>query len=231
MPGRKNYFDNMSNKIKILIVSSVAFMFLPLIALAHQPRLVESRGIIQVQNPEISQAFYGQLDGIYQDFKINSAESFNLYVNILAPDLPMLKTDMSMEVFKLMPATTSLAVLDGVNFNWTKFYEPFAGDDYLKGPEFRREVSAGQYLIRVFSSNYKGKYSLAIGEQESFSLDDIWQALTILPTLKKDFFNKSPWTMFFNYIGLYLLGTLLVLAAVIFLVWRGIKKSKKAISE
>ncbi|KKT24618.1 MAG: hypothetical protein UW11_C0043G0006 [Parcubacteria group bacterium GW2011_GWA2_43_9b] len=218
----------MSNKITIFIISSVAFTFLPLIALAHQPRLVESNGIIQVKNPEISQAFYGQLNGIYQDFKIDSAEPFNLYVNVLAPDLPMMETDMSAEIFKLTPSTTSLAVLDGDKFNWTKFYEPFAGDNYLKGPEFRQEVGEGQYLIRVFSSNYKGKYSLVVGEQEFFSLGEYWQTLTILPALKKDFFNKSLVTMFFNYIGLYLLGVLLILAAVIFFIWRTIKRYKKA---
>ena len=214
----------MYKEIKIILIFIISIFLIPFAVLAHQPRLVEGSGIIQVKNPEISQAFYGELRGTYQDFKIDSAKPFNLYINVLAPDLPMLKTDMSAEIFKLTPATTSLAVLNGANFNWTKFYEPFAGDSYLKGPEFRREVGAGQYLIRVFSSNYKGKYSLAIGEQESFSLGEAWQTLIILPGLKNTFFNKSPWTIFFNYIGLYLLGLLLVLAMVIFFIWRVIKK-------
>jgi len=198
----------------------------PFIASAHQPRLVGTKGLVQVQNPEISQAFYGQLNGTYQDFKIDSAKPFELSANILAPDLPMLKTDMSAEVFKLTPATTSLAVLDGAKFAWTQFYEPFAGDSYLKGPEFKQEVGAGQYLIRVFSSNDKGKYALAIGERESFSLSEAWNTLMVLPTLKSDFFNKPIWTMFFNYIGLFLSIALLVLAAIAYFAWRGTKRYK-----
>ncbi|MDD2753597.1 MAG: hypothetical protein PHT44_03240 [Candidatus Portnoybacteria bacterium] len=216
----------MTKHIKAILIISAVVLIAPLIASAHQPRLVETKGLAQVQNPEISQAFYDQLNGTYQDFKIDSAKPFELYANILVPDLPMLKTDMSAEVFKLTPATTSLAVLDGAKFTWAQFYEPFAGDSYLKGPEFKQEVGAGQYLIRVFSSNYKGKYALAIGEQESFPISEMWNTLMVLPTLKSDFFNKPVWTIFFNYIGLFLLIAILILAAIAYFAWRGTRKHK-----
>lgn len=215
----------MAKRTQTILIILAAVLLAPLVASAHQPRLVESKGIIQVKNPEISQAFYGQLNGTYQDFKIDSAEPFNLYVNVLVPDLPMLRTDMSAEVFRLNSATTSLAVLDGANFAWTQFYEPFAGDSYLKGPEFSQQVGAGQYLVRVFSSNHKGKYALAIGQKEAV-LSEAWNTLKVLPTLKKDFFNKSPWTMFFNYIGLFLLITILILAVAVYLIWRRNRRQK-----
>lgn len=209
---------------KFILIISTAILIAPLIVLAHQPRLVEAGGVIEVKNPEVSQAFYGELKGRYQDFSVKTGQPISLYVNLLVPDLPLVKTDLSVEIFNLIPATTSLAFLDGALFDWTKFYEPFAGDSYLMGPEFKQTVAPGQYLIRVSSPNYKGKYSLAIGEQESFPLNEIWNTLKVLPVLKKDFFNKSPWTMFFNYIGLSLLFVAAVVLIIVFLAWWGIKK-------
>jgi hypothetical protein len=215
-------------KYKIILGSFIlAGLFLAGSVLAHNPRIVEPGGIVLVQNPEISQAFYGELKGFYQDFKINSDKPFNLYVNILAPDLPMVKTNMSIEVFRLEPSTTSLAVLDGANFQWEQFYEPFGGDNYFKGPEFNQSVPAGKYLIRVFNSNYQGKYSLAIGENESFTPKEIFKTIILLPQLKKDFFDKSPWTAYFNYTGIFLLAFLLILFLAVFFIWYQHKKKKK----
>lgn len=215
----------MTKHIRATLIISAAILILPFITLAHNPRLVESAGTVQVQNPEISQAFYGQLNGSYQDFRIDSASPFNLYANILVPDLPMVKINMSIEIFKLEPATTSLAFLEGARFTWMQFYEPFAGDKYFKGPEFSQEVGAGKYLVRVSSPNFKGKYVLAIGQKEAF-LSEAWDTLMVLPTIKNAFFNKSPWTMFFNYIGLFLLAAILILAAIAYFAWRWIIKHK-----
>lgn len=214
----------MPKNLSTILIISVSFFIAPIIALAHQPRIVESSAIIQVSNPEVSQAFYGELKGLDQSFSVNFDRPATLYANILVPDLPMAKTNMSLEIFKLTPATTSIAFFSGDNFTWTKFYEPFAGDDYFKGPEFKQTVPAGQYLVRVSSPNYKGKYSLAIGEKESFPPGEMWNALLALPTIKSDFFGKSVWTIFFNYIGLMVLAVLLILMAVIFVIWRAIKQ-------
>lgn len=216
----------MPKYIKPILIISAAFFIVPMIALAHQPRLVDGGAVVVVENPEISQAFYGELKGLDQSFSLAVDKPMVLFANILVPNLPMAKTNMSLEILKLTPATTSIAFFSGDNFTWTKFYEPFAGDDYLKGPEFKQAVEAGSYLVRVSSPNYKGKYSLAIGEKESFPINEIWNTFRVLPTLKSDFFNKSPWMMFFNYIGLFLLTAILVLAAIIFLAWRAIKKRK-----
>lgn len=214
----------MRNYTKTIFIISAVILTVPLAVWAHQPRLVEKAGIVIVKNPEVSQSFYGELEGQYRDFKIDSGQPFNLYAGILAPDLPEAKTDLSLEIFQLTPATTSLAFLEGERFNWSGFYEPFAGDKYLQGPEFSQAVEPGQYLIRVASVDFKGKYSLVIGEKESFPLSEIWNTLKILPTLKKDFFNKSVWAMFFNYIGLFLLIVVLILAMAVFLAWRGIRR-------
>jgi hypothetical protein len=74
-----------------LIILFVLILFLSLETLsAHQPRLdtgtaVSIENPIIVDNPEISQAFYGQLKGEPVYYQINSDTSFQLYVNLLVP--------------------------------------------------------------------------------------------------------------------------------------------------
>ena len=223
---------------KLILIISV-ILATPALVFAHQLRIVKEE-ITKVQNPEISQAFYGKLAGHPQYFEINSDKKFSLYVGILVPDIKGIKTNISAEVIQVKEEGREVIdVLDGTTFLWSRFYEPFAGDNYFKGPEFSTEAQPGKYLIHIFSfchpeppvggegsqcQSYQGKYALVIGQQESFSLGETWRTLQLLPALKKDFFGKSPLTMFFNYIGLGLVAVLLILAVIIFLLAKVVKK-------
>jgi len=231
---------------KIGLISAI-LLVLALPVLAHQPRIVSGEGILKIQNPEISQAFYGELKGDAQSFEIDAEKSFDLYVNILVPDLPDINTSFFVEIYKANSLRIDLvASLDGMNYAWQKFYEPFGGDNYLKGPEFEKQVEAGKYLITVssgFNSSCHpeqsitpcleniGKYSLAIGKIESFPPKEILKTILILPQLKKDFFGKSPFSAYLNYTGLILIGFLIIVAIIIFLVIFILRKrkNKKAI--
>jgi hypothetical protein len=59
---------------------------------------------------------------------------------------------------------------------------------------------------------------LAIGEREAFTPSEIARTTALLPTLKKGYLGKSAWTAFFNRSGLFLGGTLVLVAGVIVLV-------------
>ncbi len=207
----------------IFFLTFLLFLLIPGKVLAHQPRIV-SQDVVQVQNPEISQAFYGELKGRSVSFEINSNETFTLYLNLLVPDLPGIEKDVSAKVYS---EEKEIFFLDGSNFNWTHFYEEFAGDNYFKGPEIREEVKQGKYIVEVFSSDNQGKYVLAVGEKEEFPLNETAKTLLLLPQLKKNFFNKSPLTAFFNLIGLFLLIPLLVLLALSLTAFFLIRKKRK----
>ena len=119
--------------------------------------------------------------------------------------------------------------MDGTNHTWTEFYEHFAGDNYFEGPEYEASVEGGSYTVEVYSPDNLGKYVLAVGKKEQFSASDWWDTLKTMPKLKR-YFGKPAYTMFFNYIGLFLLGSLLALVGLVWLsVWivRRVRKRKK----
>jgi hypothetical protein len=79
----------------------------------------------------------------------------------------------------------------------------------------------------VTNPNDTGKFVLVVGEKESSSISEIVRTIGVLPTLQGDFFEKSPWTAFFNLTGVFMLIALAIITAVIILILRLIKRRKK----
>lgn len=177
-------------KYKILLALTI--LVLPFFVSAHQPKI--SKGLeTNVSSPEISKAYYAQLSGQNHIYNISSERPFHLYVNLLVPDVVGQKTDISAIIINNGNADNYLvAMLDGNNFQWKKFFEPFGRDTYLQGPEFKADVPAGTYNVIVTSNNKDSKYAIAIGETESFGFSEGINAITLIPQIKKNFFNESP---------------------------------------
>ena len=181
----------------------------------HQPRLVENKittvnNPIIVQNPEISQAFYGELKGSPDYYLINSDKGFELYASLVVPDIKSARKDFSMAI----KSNDTLIILDAQSAKWDIFFEKFAGDNYFNGPEFDKKVGAGSYLIEVYNPDNQGKYSLAIGKIEVFPPKEAVHAIISLPKLKS-YFQKSPFTAYFNFIGIFVGVTIVILAGII----------------
>lgn len=73
-----------SQKIALFVLCAASLF--PALAFAHQPRITESR-LTEVPSPEISKAYYGKLTGEPDVYVIKATEAFDLYVNILVPDI------------------------------------------------------------------------------------------------------------------------------------------------
>lgn len=210
--------------MKKFILIFISIMMVCLVS-AHQPR-IDFKGTlenpIKIEDPEISKAYYGELNGSSEYYEINSDTEFLLYVNILSPDSKDARTDFSVEIVR---DRELLSIINGST--WKSFYEPFGGDNYLMGPEFERQVSPGRYLLKVSNPDNTGKYSLAVGKIESFPPSEIVNTFIALPKIKRDFFNKSPLTSYFNYSGLFLLILLAILAAIIIIASKIIKRYRR----
>ena len=232
----------------VLLAVPIFLLVLVSAALAHQPRIVSGE-LTQIENPEVSQAFYGELKGKPDYYQIKSGDPFSLYVGVLVPELEGIGKDVSVEIRKEHEhdeeepepeheKNETLFLLDGLEHEWTYYYEEFGGDSYYKGPELRSnpdeealprgvDVDEGTYTIKVFSPDNEGKYVLVVGEREEFPLNEIVNTLFVLPTLKAQFFGKSPWTAYFNLIGLFFLIFVLVVVGIVVLIVVLVKRSRK----
>ncbi|MFA6450021.1 MAG: hypothetical protein WCX65_11155 [bacterium] len=180
----------------LLLFSSAAF--------AHHPRFVNTE-TTHVREPEISQAFYAEMNGKPQSYQIESDESFELFVQLLVPDITDARKDVSAEIFQ---NGTMIAEIDGLNSQWQAYYEEFGGDRYYTGPEFKQNVSAGAYTIMVHRPDNMGKYVFVVGSKEVFTPKDIWNDTIRLPRLK-EYFEKPRYTAYFNTSGRFLLLSVL----------------------
>jgi hypothetical protein len=234
----------------IAALFTIAVFFLPLRAAdAHEPRIVSGE-MTTVENPEVSQAFYGELKDSVHTFRIVAKEPFDLYVNVLVPDVNGARKDMSAEIYtgKNLPGMVQegdgkmqlkreIAILDGRKSEWSKFYEPFAGDNFLKGPEFKSSkdgealkgvhMDPGTYFVRVSNDDDEGKYVLAIGTKEEFSAGEIANTVKLVPKINTEFFGKSPLLAFWNLIGLFILFFILIFIFVVWTLIKWLKRRKK----
>ena len=218
----------MKIKLKNLVVFFIAlFVFVPVFAFAHQPRITKDL-ITTVSAPEISKAYYAKLEGDSQMYRIDAVEPFELYANLLVPDIEGQWKNVYAIIIKDNKMNEPLVFLDGAHFEWTKFFEPFGFDSYLKGPEYKVRAEAGRYDIYVWSEKNDSKYSLAIGEKEAFSLGEIINAVNLIPKIKKDFFNESPISFILSPFGIGYILVMFILAFIFGFIYRLIlRRSKK----
>jgi hypothetical protein len=178
------------SKIRILAAVVVGACIFPLQALAHQPRLVQG-DMVQVPDPEVSKAYYDELTGAPRTYRIDSPSDFNLYLNLLVPKNTNPNARYSALVYRAEPSEL-IAKLDGQVAPWKELFEEFGRDYYYQGPELRTRLPPGSYLVLVQGNGNYGKYVLAAGETESFPPAEIWNAMTLVPKLKSNFFSSSP---------------------------------------
>jgi hypothetical protein len=212
-----------------LFLFGVIFLFISMnFASAHQPRIV--MGINNsvdnptiIKNPEISQAFYGELCGGEDYYRISSEKGFLLYLSILSPDVRNARKDFNVDVIY---AGKVIQTLDSGSVVWERFYEEFGGDWYWQGPSFEKETMKGDYIIRVYNDGNRGKYSLAVGKTESFPAGEALNAIVLIPQMKIRFFEGGFYSVFQGIIMRGVIVFLLVIILIIvFVIW--IIKTKK----
>ena len=204
-------------KIYLLFIAFILPVF------SHQP-ILTANSVTEVLNPNISKAYYSTLETRPQIYKISSKKPFDLYVNILVPNIKDQKTSLFVEVIKKEKSNIPLSFLNGQTFNWTKFFEPFANDTYLMGPAFKRKVAKGEYEIKVSSPIHNIKYVLAIGELERFRFKETYKTINTVLEIKKSFFNKSPATFLFSIFGSIYILTIIILSFVFGFTYRYLLK-------
>jgi len=207
----------------------VFFLLIPLFSFAHQPRIVSNiENITLISNPDVSQAFYGELNNSPAFFTFEIEKEQEFYFALLVPDLPEINKNISANLFwEQDGAREVMKSLKGEDFSWQPYFEEFARDNYFKGPESKINLPPGKYFIEVLNPENTGKYVLVTGEKESFPVSEIVKTFYTLPLLKKDFFNKTYIDGFLNVFGLGLLLFVFLIILIKFSVSKLIKREIK----
>ncbi len=192
----------MNNNSSIL-VASIFLLMAPLAVSAHSPSYIGTSNIETIPDANTSRAYYGELIGKPAEFDITLLSTTTFYISILAPDVAGARSDFAV---RMLSATGDTVLTLEQKSPWEKWYEEFAGDWYLKGPEMRRALAAGTYTIIVSNPENQGKYVLAPGEAEVFTVAGIPKTIAEIYHVKTEFFGKPRYSIFEGIIGKVLFG-------------------------
>ncbi len=183
------------------------FLLLPVACSAHLPRLEVGQNPnlnspVTIQNPQISQVFYGKMIGDDQYYSFNLPKQTKILLGLLIPI-----NEKNLPSLELIGREGRREFLAG---NFTKVYfEEFGGDYYLQGPEQTYNLNAGGYMIKIRNASSTGRYALVVGQEESFTVLETIKTYFLLPIIKQKFFDKQIWE---NFVGL--LGVLMILFSI-----------------
>jgi hypothetical protein len=206
------------NKTSIFGLKFIILLFVMLFfvcsASAHQPRVELGTSStfsnpIPIKNPELMQAFYGNLNGKPDFYQVTSDVPFELCLGITVPASKGLGGSLP-SVIVTDTSGNNVLTLNGTTGTWKPFIGEFK-DSYLDGPEITQNLPAGTYNIIVVNKNNAGKYLLLVGNKEVLNADDYLQDMVNAPILKEQFFGKPVTLLFLEIMGFLLaFGTLVV---------------------
>ena len=185
------------NTMKLL---SVFLFFISFsLAKAHQPVINDTNPndpykAYLIEKPEISKAIYSNLKGEPHYYLIESEERFNFYVGITVPKIDDCDTFKKFS-FSILDGVgideNIIEEVDGQNFEWWSWFEPYGKKWYWIGPEIgadfksNRAYEPGSYYIKVYNETNTGNYVLATGDIEKFGPLVIAKLPIIMPKVNK----------------------------------------------
>ena len=178
-------------------------------AAAAEIRSVATSTSISNLTPTTSVAYFGELAGEPARYSVIPGGPFILNATILSPDVPGSKKDFSVTIRN--GAHNVVATFGGTeqSGSWTREYEPWSGQWYWRGAEFKAGLPPDDYFLTVSNQGNIGKYVLVLGGN-----DPAPNSLAALFTVES-YFGK-PSAFFQSRSGGLMLLTLIIF---IILVW------------
>jgi hypothetical protein len=156
---------NRTKSFAILAILSTVVLATP-IAFAWQSYAVSGDGPVFIQSPGKAALYRRTLVGEPQAFQFDivgapSRVRFQLFV----PNEEQSKGDVSAALVNRDNPGTPVVTLDPSGAPWAeRFYDSKAGLQFLAGPKTEQQLEAGQYEIRIWSSNNDSAYALGMGD-------------------------------------------------------------------
>jgi hypothetical protein len=162
---------------------------------AHVPVFVSPETVDDltlIEDPMLSQAFYGEMSGFPHTFLIRVTEPIILSTQILLPDIETSKNNVSGLIVKepeKRGRVTEITRMESKDSSWESSYEMFSGDSYRHGPLDERELEKGVYRLEVHTPDNIEKYVLVVGKREEMTIGYV-EIIRRLAEVKV-FFEKS----------------------------------------
>ena len=184
------------------------------LAWAHKP--IQSDGMntnfenaLRIPDHKISWAIYEELEPSQTKFYIFDAEKGDsLYASIVIPKIEKyenykpelsiigegIKANSIHSIKQSIPQGGIISYKFDGDIPSSEFYEPFTQTTYWERQEIRITIPTdGEYYLAVSDwQNVHGKYSLAVGEIEDFSIIDFFTTLPLAWFQTKLFFENYP---------------------------------------
>lgn len=162
---------------------------------AYRPVLLPTQSqleVIVVEDPEIERTYHSLLEGFPHTYEFTSDVPFELFVEVLIPDIDEIEREMSAIIVReATRGVAEVARLKGGETTWVSFYEPVGGNRYERGPGYESRAEAGSYIVQVHTAENYGKYALTIGKKKNSDRLGYFELLGLLIDVKQ-FFGKSP---------------------------------------
>jgi hypothetical protein len=183
----------MITKMKYVVV--FIFACTALWTQAHVPLVVtqtDLHDVVTIEDPDLSQAFYGLLQGFPHTYEFTVTQPMKLFVEVLVPDIESSTNNVSSIIVREVERSgrvTEIARLPAKDAAWESFFEPFGGDSYRRGPRFEAGIEPGKYRVEVHTPDNVEKYVLVVGKREEFAGIGYFELLGRIAEVKV-FFEK-----------------------------------------
>ncbi len=187
---------------------------------AYVARIVPAgEASVSITSLEQSQYFFDTLAGSPRPYLFELSQPAELKAFLMVPAASNQNGRYSFRLF-LVGATEERQILaaDAAAAEWQETYDALMREYFLKGPEVNQQLEPGKYRLEVYSAENVGKYVLALGDKDAYTLNSLLPFYWQIPQLKMRFFETSILEFFLTPFSLaiaVLVGVLLILIALI----------------
>jgi len=142
---------------------------------AYVPQVVVQESlhdITVIDDPELSQAFFGELQDFPHTYEIRADKSFTLYTQIRVPELESSKNNVSGIIIKEQKKgrVEEVARFLALDAQWAVHKDTLIGEEYREGAQFEKELGPGVYRLEVHTPDNLEKYILRVGKKEDMNI-------------------------------------------------------------
>lgn len=146
----------------------LGYLCFPVATFAAVPLVVAPEtvnDIRTIEEPEVEQLFFSDLNNFPQMYRIVAEEPFTLSLEVRVPKIEQAQTIIHGIVLRQLhrggvEEITRLMPNDVV---WEDSFDIALGESYLRGPSFETELPAGEYLIEMSTPDNDMPYIMKIG--------------------------------------------------------------------